>query len=441
MVRLLKSSIAILLIIAFTYCNDNDDVQKTKQEDPDSILNLKIRSEIFWLMESVYYWYNKIPSTTDTLENISPVDFYYSMLYTTLDKWSFMLTTNEMSDFEKGIYYGHGMMFNIDEYGQYRVAFVFKGTTAYKMGVRRGLILKRINGQEILNMDHMQELLGADSVKRTNTFEFVDPISYDTKKYILTKETIYSNPVLADTIFTLNDKKIGYLALESFLADSFERQLDKVFYNFNQANINELVIDLRYNSGGSLDAAAYLASLITGNIYENQIFIRTVFNDQLDKYIADSVKISYIKKLPNSLNKKVNKIFFITSYLTASASEALIKGVQPYFNSLIIGTRTAGKPVGMIPFTLETADYVLLPITFEWKNTYYESCGYTGIGVDHPEFDDLNSQLGNPNELCLKDILYYISNDNFPSKKKSAVDFYDKYRIKRGGINAEIGAY
>lgn len=230
------------------------------------------------------------------------------------------------------------------------------------------------------------------------------------------------------------------MALESFLGNNIEEKLDEIFSKFNTNAIDELIIDLRYNTGGSLATANHLANLIIGSQHNKDLFIKLTFNQYLEEFFPDSVKNSYIETLPNSLTQSLSRVFFITTGQTASASEALIKSLQPYLTTYLIGTRTYGKPVGMIPLDVKNSEYVIVPVMFEWKNAQEESSGYAGIGVNYAEFDDLTHNFGDTSELCLRQTLHFIQNGSFMPRKKSAAEFLFKKPDWRG-IRAEIGAY
>jgi C-terminal processing protease CtpA/Prc len=406
----------------------------------DSIKNMHIRGEIYSFMTEAYLWYDKIPRTTDTLKNAKPEDFFYKMLYTSLDKWSFIVNVSDFENLMKGVYYGHGISISLDQFGNFRVGFVYNSTRAYKEGIDRGWIIKRVNGKTPLNFDHLDELLGSDSTSVTNQFEFLAPDG--TTKYIsLTKEMVNTNSILTYKVIEFGAKKVGYIAVESFFGDNIDDEFNTVFSIFKSSQINELVIDLRYNGGGSLDASLNMASLICGNSYLGSTFCRLQYNNQINSYISDTSKVFNIAKKVQSLNNKLSRVFFLTSQQTASASENLIKGLQPFLNTYLIGTRTDGKPVGMNPIQLTTGNYVLVPIMFEWKNQLLESAPYTGIPVDFEEFDDLSHQFGDTSELCLKQAIHFIKNGKFDSRTKNSTAYNSNYEKHWRGIRSEVGAY
>ncbi|MCX7986955.1 MAG: S41 family peptidase [Bacteroidales bacterium] len=427
--------IALLLVILPACEPDSNDNNSSKIDVEKS----RIRGEIYAYMQSSYYWNDKIPQHKDTTADIEPEEFFYSLLYTALDRWSFITTQEELLKLDNGQYYGHGIMFTYDEYANIRVGYVYKNTWASEAGIRRGWVLKKVNDQEVHSYEQLETLVGDGTKKVVNKFEFIDNEG-NTKIVSIEKEEITINPVLSNKIIQFDGKKVGYLALESFLGSNIEGKLDDIFNDYKTNSIDELIIDLRYNTGGSLYTANHLANLVVGNVAKNQLFIRLAFNPILEDYYDDSIKISYINAKPNSLTKPLSRVFFITSGQTASASEALIKGIQPYLTTILIGTRTYGKPVGMIPVDISNSNYVIVPVMFEWKNAQGESSGYMGIGVNQPEFDDLTRDFGDTTELCLHQAIRFIKTGNFAPLKKSAKE-YNFIKPDWKGIRAEIGAY
>jgi len=375
----MKPKFLLYLLFAlslFLACEPDHDNNNTVDREAS-----RIRGNIYTQMQISYYWTDKLPTNVDTTADISPEQFFYSLLYRALDRWSFFATKDQLNDLEKGIFYGHGIMFTYDEYANIRVGYVYKNTKAYTSGIQRGWILKKINDREVYSYTQLDELIGEGNFKVTNTFLFIDNEGKE-QTINIEKESITINPVLADTILQIGSKKIGYLALESFLGDDIEGKLDEIFSKFNTNAIDELIIDLRYNTGGSLATANHLANLIIGHRADKELFIKLTFNQILEDFFPDSIKNSYIEKKTNSLTQPLSRVFLITSGQTASASEALIKGLQPYLPTYLIGTRTYGKPVGMIPLNIKKSEYVIVPVMFEWKNAQEESSGYAGIGVN-----------------------------------------------------------
>lgn len=398
----------------------------------------RIRSEIYRYMLTVYLWNNQISHYIDTTFNIDPETFFYALTYPELDRWSFITSKMEYELLEKGLYFGHGIMFAYDEYGDLRVAYVLKNTKAYTSGIRRGWKVTKINNLTSPSYEQLNKIVGESFYKVNNYFEFLDNDN-QLKTIYLEKELITINPILLSTCIPHNGKKIGYLALVNFMGNNIKEQLDDIFNDFNFQAIDELVIDLRYNVGGDLEASQHLASLIIGKILQYSLFLKFNVNSHLSTYYPGIVNDMLIQNLPNSLVKPIERIFVITSGLTAAASEAFIKGIEPFITTHLIGTRTQGKPVVLLPIELKSGDYAIFPVVFTWENINDQSCGYTGIGVNCQEFDDLTHDFGDPEELCLKQALHFISTGSYLSQKKRALGSNAKYELK--GIHSMIGFY
>ncbi len=106
--------------------------------------------------------------------------------------------------------------------------------------------------------------------------------------------------------------------------DTAKVELDEVFNNFISAGVNEMIVDLRYNGGGSVDVAEYLAGWLIGKNHGNQPFVNFRHNANL-QYRDTTMNLP-----ANANGLALNRMFFIGTRNTASASELVINGVKPY---------------------------------------------------------------------------------------------------------------
>ena len=116
----------------------------------------------------------------------------------------------------------------------------------------------------------------------------------------------------------------------------------------------------------------------------------------------------------------LRRVIFITTEMSASASESLINSLRPFIEVIIIGQATHGKYVGMSGFSYN--DYVFYPIMFKGYNAEGYGDFVDGLPADCIVEDNLDFQLGDVNEPCLKEALYYIENNRFsntPAKSAS----------------------
>jgi C-terminal processing protease CtpA/Prc len=167
-----------------------------------------------------------------------------------------------------------------------------------------------------------------------------DTISNSSETITLSKSVYYENPIYKTEVFNLDNENVAYLMYNGFIAD-YESQLNIAFGNLQSQNIQHLVLDLRYNPGGSVKTAATLGSMITG--MTSGVFARLQYNDDLQN---NNTNYNFSSSLAlggsiNSLN--LNKIYVLTTGSSASASEMIINSLSPYIDVIQIGTKTVGK--------------------------------------------------------------------------------------------------
>src|SRR5690606_1589090 len=136
-------------------------------------------------------------------------------------------------------------------------------------------------------------------------------------------------------------KKVGYLVFNQFFGQPSRNELGVAFSYFQSNAIDELVVDLRYNPGGSVETQDTLANLIAPSAADDQVMYQYIFNSTLQNnqhqlirkrlgygniFQAANNSIRYEKA--GTLN--LPRVFFIVSGSSASASELLINNLKPY---------------------------------------------------------------------------------------------------------------
>jgi len=171
----------------------------------------------------------------------------------------------------------------------------------------------------------------------------------------LTKEENFeTNPVQLYKTIDVDAGKVGYLMYNQFVA-SKSSNLNQIFAEFKSQNVTDLILDLRYNGGGSVRNCVELASMITGQ-FSNQIFAKEEWNAKLNTYFKENfgsesqidrfVSVLSDGEAINTMN--LNRLFVLTTSESASASELLINGLAPFIEVIQIGEQTVGKNVGSI---------------------------------------------------------------------------------------------
>ena len=188
---------------------------------------------------------------------------------------------------------------------------------------------------------------------------------------------------------------------------------DEIFNSFKTQQIDELVLDLRYNGGGSLQTAGMLAYMIAPSSSLNDpIWILTEQDGNERSYkmstfikrYKDGTEVVKDLDLPN-LN--LSNLYCLVSSNTASASEAVANGLKPYMNVTLIGKTTEGKDVGMdrIRDSENKYPYYMWPITFRITSTdtsFHYSDGLVPDAtndLDETSNDSIMYPLGDPQEI------------------------------------------
>src|SRR5690606_38056785 len=115
----------------------------------------------------------------------------------------------------------------------------------------------------------------------------------------------------------------------------YDQQMDAIFANFQSQGITDLVLDLRYNSGGAIASSLNLASLIAPNTSTSDIFYENRWNDFYMDYFdnhedgEENCTGRFFDKPENIGNQLNGKVYILTGTSTASASELIINGLNP----------------------------------------------------------------------------------------------------------------
>lgn len=395
----------VIALIGFSSCS------KEEENNDAEIIN----QEIYNLFKEVYFWYKQLPLNADPGSYNDPQNFIDAIKYDELDEFSAVMPQTEFEQyFSEGQSFGHGFLPGVDANLNIRVAFVYENTQMYQAGVRRSWIIKEINGSEV-NTSNVFNLLGPSDQQITNDFVFEAPDGTE-KEISLTKEVIELNTVIHNEIIEKEGLKIGYIVFQDFVSTAIE-EIDSVFGYFLDNNIDELVLDLRYNGGGTNVVAEHITDWILGQQHAGEPFYSLRYNDKLQQLLDTTANIEVLDK-----GFSLDRVVFITTRNTASASEMLLNGFKPYLTVKSVGSRTRGKPVGQNVFFLEEYNYAVLPITFKYVNANNVGDFFNGIPADIPANDDLSKMFGNPEETSLQAAINYLITGSMAVPKRAPVE-------------------
>nr|MCU0408969.1 S41 family peptidase [Bacteroidales bacterium] len=334
--------VAVLIAILFASCKKED------VEPVDNSLTPEMgRDSLYYIMKEFYLWYNLMPQVTEvTKANYKdPYELLEAMRYRELDRWSFVADYDEFLDEMNGTFVGHGFRIGLDAQGNARIALIYNNAPLYTNGVRRGWIVKTINTKDVAailksgDSQAYSAMIGPSQAGITNIFVFQKPDGTETT-ISSTKSTFTLNTVLVYDTLHLSNGITGHLVFDSFINPS-AGELATAFAFFKANQIKDLILDLRYNTGGYLNIAQSLASYIAGDSRQGAVFAKLQYNDKHPE--ANST--FPFRTITSSIG--LSRLAVITSRSTASASEAVINGLKPFVDVVTIGDTTDGKPTGM----------------------------------------------------------------------------------------------
>lgn len=455
--------------LLFTGCKD----QLTEDEE----LNQYVNEWIYENMSMLYYWNTTLPSHKATTQD--PSD-YFPTLKNKDDRFSAIFDSyeeilnrlNGISSSDVGFEFQLYRESNANENVIGIVLYVKPGTSAKSTGIKRGDIFRKINGSQITisNYSNLLNYFYDTSTSVSITFsDYVSNVFYDKEALSVNKAINYTeNPILLDTVYTIQNKKIGYLIYNFFTNDTgngslqYDLQLNSVFGNFKDQNISELIVDLRYNSGGMMSSAIRLGSMMVPNLTTGKVFTYTEYNNNYTDYFnSNEFKKDYpgvnpftdnfVTTISNTsiqnVGNNIQRIYFITGKNTASASEMVINGLKPYLPCILIGDTTVGKNVGSTLVHDEDNvknQWAFMPIILKYFNKDHLSDFTQGFAPDYYLKDDYTHALGNTNEALLaKAITLITGTQNSPEKIRTDIkemNLQPIYNKKERGMIARKNA-
>lgn len=433
--------------------------------------NIEVEEFIYRGLNDIYLYKADVPALADDyfdseaekreyLESFDSPEELFDELLAPQDRFSFMM--DDYVALEKmfsgvrtttGMDYGLYKFSNSD--GVYGVVrYVLPGTSAAEQGIERGDIFTAIDGVD-MNVNNYQDLLGKDSYTITLATISNNSISQTDETVSLEKREYNENPVFISKVIEAEGKSIAYLMYNSFTAD-YDADLNAAFAEFKSAAVDELVLDLRYNGGGSVETAVDLSSMITGQ-FNGEIFMKEQWNESYQNYFEQN-NPGFLEnrfnpeirtgELINSLN--LNKVYVLTTGSSASASELVINGLDPYINVVQIGTTTTGKFQASVTlydspnFGRENANeshtYAIQPLVLKSVNVEGKSDYINGLAPDIEVSESLANMgiLGDPSEPLLNTAINHILGKS--SKRPFADDKFSRYELV-GEAGMEIPNY
>jgi carboxyl-terminal processing protease len=426
-------------ILLFASCDKEEVVPTAEVKDalPANVTNEANTYVNSWILENMQYWYlwnADVPEKTD--KNLDP-EAYFNSLLSKEDRFSWIQSNyTDLLNSLQGVSKEAGYEFVLyrEKEGSdnvvLQIVYIKPDSPAETAGLKRGDVASHINGQQITTTNYKTLL---EDLHDSHILQFkpilLDEGKFGDEKSVSLSAVEYSeDPNYLHRIIETDGKKIGYFVYNFFasgtdqLPGKYDEEMDAIFGNFKSQGITDLVLDLRYNSGGSEGSAKNLASLIGRGIDNTKIFLKRQYNDVVqeailnDKTLGEDYLVSHYVPKSNNIGDQLTsgRVYILTSSRTASASELIINALKPFMEVFLIGETTYGKNVGSISLFEENDTknvWGMQPIVVKVYNSLDQSDYSTGFVPDvlNPDNGLILYPLGDPREALLSQAIGQIT--------------------------------
>ena len=406
-------------------------------------------SYVYDELRDSYLWADFVADGADPADYASPSALLQDLKHS-LDQTRFGGSYSYVADqaeftslLNEGEFTGLGVRLGFTDADELTALLVFSGSPAANAGLERGTRILRIDGQvpssDPDQPNYFDSLLGADEAGVTVELEIQDPDAAQSRVVSVTKAVVTIDSVQNAQVFeTPGGMTVGYLLFTNFFTEISRDALRDAFSDFSAAGVDELIVDLRYNGGGSVRTSTVLGSLIAGgpviNSGNNEIFTDATAND-------DHPELGFIERFFDETQAlDLGRVVVIGTQSTASASELVINGLEPFLDVVLVGSTTFGKPVGQHP--MDFCDKTLVAVTFQTLNADGQGDYFDGIAPDCVADDDwseppsLDANAGN--EASIQTALDVITTGQCPAVTKRGSSSRSEYL---SGMRGLIGAH
>lgn len=380
-----------------------------------------------WVLDSMrrfYYWSNEIPSKPDY--SLSPETFFKSLLSGS-DRFSHISGPNvppaSNAYFTYGLQYAFLQVPGIDHYVGV-VTLVNKGGGAAQAGFIRGSYFIKVNGSYVTaqNLQQTNQLLNNRGALQLTVATYTNNswTAGDTRS--VSPDFRNEDPVYYTRIFTGTGGKTGYLYYSSF-NETYDASLLSAFSKFKSEGISDLILDLRYNAGGSVASCAKLAGMVASGLNAGEIF--AIFQGNKEAGRSSRSLQDVLNTSGNAAGRQfadlqsrqlqLSRVFILTTGGTVSAAELLVNNLKPFISVIQIGEKTTGKDEASFTITdgriPRQVDWVIQPIVYKLFNKNNEG-NYAGGLMPQQIVNETSSlplgDIGTSKDLLVRNALETI---------------------------------
>ncbi|MBC7914872.1 MAG: hypothetical protein H7Y07_12200 [Pyrinomonadaceae bacterium] len=412
------------------------------------------KDSIFLYAKETYFWNDALPTSAvfnarsyaDFDIELDKIKTYKILNGKLIDKYSF-LDDGSLASELGGVSgdYGFSANFVNGDRNVLRIKYVNATSPAAKANVKRGQQIIKLNGSTAVNgntqanVDFLNNAIFGNKPTVSMTLKNIDGTTIDV---VVTRGSYIINPVMYKNVYTIGAKKVGYLVFNSFTTNATPK-LEEAFSEFTTAGVTEVIVDLRYNGGGSVSTAIDLTNMIAPVTSNGGLMFTTYWTKTMQDGMATILKnqkfyakgndgitrlYSYfdygfkpiesdgnVERFMKKGSANITRAYFIVTGGTASASELVINNLRPVMDVKLIGSKTYGKPVGFFAITIDKLD-LYIP-QFQTRNSQNFGDYFDGMPVDRVDYDDIGKDFGDPAERLLANALSYAGTGAFLSVK------------------------
>ena len=285
---------------------------------------------------------------------------------------------------------------------------VTPGSPAALAGLQRGDRVLELNGRSAEAVVAADDFSALTSDTEGQTLRIRVDRAGQSRSATITSAVHAVNPVRHWRVLTLADgRKVGWLRYHSMISLA-DAQLTDIFTRFRDEGVVSVILDLRYNGGGSVAVGQRLASHMAGNGVDGQLYAELRYNEQQQSRNA-RYRFAHLLGWQG-----VRTVYVLTGSRTCSASEQVISGLQGVgIDVVTIGSTTCGKPVGFSPVSYCGTTYSI--VNFESINARGEGGYYNGFAARCAVAEDFRVSLDDPAEPLTAAALGHVQGRGCPA--------------------------
>lgn len=303
----------------FDFTGKKNKTVTISQEEYDRLSRYAQMDEILQYVEA---WYYQEPDVDALIENATR-----GLLYALEDPYSFYYNEEEWAELwedDEGEYAGIGIQL-LGNYLDYSVTVtqVFRDTPAQQAGLRKGDLLVRVEDIEV-DAYTMQNAVNVMRGKVGDEVEIEVQRGEEFLTFHIPRAQIHVNRIE----YTMLEDNVGYILLYEFAGES-QDEFSEALTALRAQGAQSLVVDLRDNGGGWVDAAISIGDLF--------------LDEGILAYSQD--RYGNREDYRTTDGKDDIPLVFLVNENSASASEILAGGLQDLNRATVVGRTTYGKGI------------------------------------------------------------------------------------------------